>query len=71
LEELESRSFPGSAMALLTLPSNWSRDDLTRAIPPASASAQDISKQIYVQTPPSTQDSPAAASGSLPSDRAQ
>src|SRR6516165_2310898 len=60
LEELESRSFPGSAMALLTLLSDWSQDDRTQAIPPTSAAAQDISKQSYVQTSDSTQDSPAA-----------
>src|SRR5262249_6170160 len=60
LEELESRSFPGSAMALLPLLWDWSQDARTQAIPPTSAAAQDISKQSYVQTSASIQDSPEA-----------
>jgi hypothetical protein len=80
LEELESRSFPGSAMALLALLSDWSQDDRTQAIPPTSASVQDISKQSYVQKSASIQDSPgatlptradAAVPASLQADRAR
>src|SRR5262245_5128189 len=62
LEQLESRSFPGSAMALLTLLSDWSQDDHTQAIPPTSAATQAISEQRHVQTTATTQDSPAATS---------
>src|SRR4029450_11988508 len=60
LEQLEARPFPGSAMALLSVLSDWSKAALRQAIPPASAAAQDISKQGNAPTSPSTQDRPTA-----------
>src|SRR5262249_3546124 len=44
----------------LSVLSDWSQDDLTKAIPPGSAAAQDISKQGNAPTSPSTQDRPTA-----------